>query len=73
MNLFMKQKQSGMQKTNLGLPGDGGINWKIGTDIYTLIIYIKQITNKDLLYSKQNATQYSVKAYMEKESKKEWV
>ena len=47
-----------------------GINWKIGIDIYTLIIYVKQITNKDLLYSRQNATQYSVKAYMEKESKK---
>ena len=34
---------------------------------------VSQITNKDLLYSTQNATQYSVKAYMEKESKKDWL
>ena len=48
------------------------MNWKIGIDIYTLL-YIKQITNKDLLYSTGNSTQYSVMAYMEKESKEnEW-
>ena len=29
--------------------GDGGMNWEIGIDIYTLI-YIKWITNKNLLY-----------------------
>ena len=34
----------------------GGINWDIGIDIYTLL-HIKQITNKDLLYS-TNSTQY---------------
>ena len=28
--------------------------------------------NKDLLYSTRNSTQYSVMAYMGKESKKEW-
>ena len=64
-----------MQKINLWLPGgkgEGGINWKIGTDIYTLL-YIKQITNKDLLYSTGNSTQYSVMAYMGKDSKKEWI
>ena len=49
----------------------GGINWEIGIDIYTLL-YIKQITNKDLLYSTGNSMQYSVLAYMGKESKKEW-
>ena len=49
----------------------GGINWKIGIDMYTLL-YIKQITNKDLLYSTGNSTQYSVMTYMGKESKKEW-
>ena len=26
---------------------EGGINWEIGIDIYTLL-YIKEITNKDL-------------------------
>ena len=64
-----------MQKTNLWLPGDkggGGINWEIGIDVYTLL-HIKQITNKDLLYSTGNSTQYSVMAYMGKESKKEWI
>ena len=38
--------------TNLQLPREKGrgINWETGIDIYTLL-YIKQITNKDLLYS----------------------
>ena len=50
----------------------GGINWKTGIDIYTLL-YTEQITNKDLLYSTRNTTQYSVLTYMGKESKKEWI
>ena len=52
----------------------GGKNWEIGIDIYTLL-YIKQITNKNLLYSTENATQYSVMAYMgkSKKKKKEWI
>jgi len=33
----------------------GGINWEIGIDIYRLL-YIKQITNKGLLYSTGNST-----------------
>ena len=35
--------------------GWGGINWEIGIDIYTLL-YIKYITNKNLLYSTGNST-----------------
>ena len=50
--------------------GEGEINWEIGTDIYTLL-YIKYITDKDLLYSSGNSTQYSVMTYMRIESKKE--
>ena len=50
----------------------GEINWEIGIDIYTLL-YIKQLTNKDILYSTGNSTQYSVMAYMGKEYKKEWI
>ena len=50
----------------------GGISWEIGIDIYTLL-YIKYITNKNLLYSTGNSTQYSVLAYLGKESKKEWI
>ena len=63
-----------MQKINLWLPGGkgGGINWKIGVDKYTLL-YIKQITNKDLLYSTESSSQCSVMAYMGKESKKDWI
>ena len=34
---------------------------------------IKQITNKDLLYSTRSSTQYSVITYMRKESEKEWI
>ena len=45
------------------------MKWEIGIDIYTLI-HIKWITNKNLLYSTGNSTQYSVMAYMGKESKK---
>ena len=52
--------------------GVGGINEKIGLYIYTLL-YIKYITNKDLLCSSGNFTQYSVMAYMGKESKEEWI
>ena len=50
----------------------GGINWEIGIDIYTLL-YMKYITNKNLLYSTGNSTQHSVMAYMGIESKKEWI
>ena len=38
---------------------EGGINWEIRTDIYTLP-YLKEITNKDILYSTGNSIQYSV-------------
>ena len=35
----------------MGGGGGGGMNWEIGIDMYTLI-YIKYITNKNLLYKK---------------------
>ena len=44
----------------------GGIHWEIGIDIHNPR-YIKWITNKDLLYSTGNSTQYFVMAYMGKE------
>ena len=50
----------------------GRINWEIGIDIYTLLS-IKKITDKDLLYSTGNCTQYSVTTYMGRESRKEWI
>ena len=53
-----------------GGKAEGGMNWEIGIDIYILIC-IKWIINKDLLYSTGNSSQYSVITYMEKESEKE--
>ena len=41
----------------------------LGTDMDTLL-YLKQITNKDLLYSTGNSVQYSVMTYIGMESKK---
>ena len=61
------------QPTRLLHPWDSpGKNTGVG--IYTLL-YIKQITNKNLLsrYSTEDSTQYSVMSYMGKESKKEWI
>ena len=59
--------------------GRGGIHWEIQMDIYTPL-YVKQITNQDLLYSTGNTSQYSqgtrntsqssVKIYVGKESEK---
>ena len=56
MNLFTKQKQSyRCGKQSYGYQGGkgGGIDWEIGIDIYTLLC-VKQVTNKDLLYSTGN-------------------
>ena len=50
----------------------GGINQELGMNTHTLL-YIKQIINKDLLYSTGNSTQYFVMICMRKESKKEWI
>ena len=36
--------------------GDGGVNWVIGIDMYTLMC-IKLMTNKNLLYKKINKIQ----------------
>ena len=68
MNSFTKQKQTHRsRKQTYGYQGAsmGEINWEIGIDIYTLL-EIEQITNKDLLYSTGNSSQYSVMAYMGK-------
>ena len=44
-----------------GGKGQGGMNWEIWIDIYTLLIVcIKEITNKNLLYSRGNSTHCSV-------------
>ena len=43
-----------------------GIARKFGMDLYTLL-YLKWITNKDLLYNTGNLAQYYVTTYMGKE------
>ena len=62
------------QKTNLWLPKGkgvgGGKNQEVGININTLL-YIKQISSKDLLYSTGNSTQYSIITYIGKEYEKE--
>ena len=69
MNLFIKQKQTQIQKTNLWLPKEKveeRINQDVGINMH---ITIYKIVNKDLLYSTGNATKYSVMTYMEKNPK----
>ena len=73
MNLFTKQKQTyryqkqtfGYQRGNVaGRDKSGAWGEHSHTTTY------KQITSKDLLYSTENSTQYSVITYMRKESVK---
>ena len=52
--------------------GEGGINQEFGINRYALL-YIKWITNKDLLYSTGNYTQYFVIACKGKESENEYM
>jgi len=56
MNFFQKRERVTDVENNLMVNKGkrGGINWETGIDIYTLL-YIKQITNKDLLYSEGNS------------------
>ena len=69
MNLFTKQKQKIRCRIQTysyqGLGGD-----KLGDEDEYTLLYIKQITKKDLLCSTGRSTQYSVMTYMGKESKK---
>ena len=50
--------------------GGRGGDRDFAIDMYTML-YLKWITNKDLLYSTGNYTQYFVKTYKGKESEKE--
>ena len=72
--IYKTETDSKTQETNLWLTkgkGWGGeINQEFGNNIYTLLS-IKQINNKDILYSTGNYIQYFVITYKEKESEKE--
>ena len=50
----------------------GGLNWVVGTDIH-ILLYIKWITNKNLLYGTGNSTQYSVMTCVGKQSIKQQI
>ena len=41
-------------------------------DIY-MLLYIREISNKDPPFSTENSTQYSVITYLGKKSEKEWI
>ena len=60
LKLFFKMETQ-MQKMNVWIQRRKAdrMNWEIGVDIYTLL-YIKLITNKNLLYSVRKSTQSSV-------------
>ena len=47
------------------------VDWEFGMDMYTLLLHLKWITIKDLLYSTGNSAQYSAITYMGKEFEKE--
>ena len=72
--IYKIETDSQTQKTHLYLPkrtGGGGVNQEFGINIYTLL-YIKQITNKDLLYIVYRYyMQYFIITYDGKESEKE--
>ena len=51
---------------------EGGIDLDCGIDKHT-VLYLKQMTNKDLLHNIGNAAQYSVITYMGKEFEKEYI
>ena len=62
-----------LKKVKIELPYDPAIPLlgnPSGINIYT-VLCIKQIINKDLLYSTGNSTQYAMITYMGKKSEKE--
>jgi len=49
-----------------------GIDWEFGMDLYTLL-YLKQITKKDLRYSTGNSVQCYLAAWMGEEFGGKWI
>ena len=71
MNVYKKQTRRHRKQIMVmkGEKGGDEINQAFGINRYT-VLYIKQITNKDLWFSTGNYTQYFVITYMGKESEK---
>ena len=76
MNLFTKQKQTHrLREQTYGNRGEGwgeGIVREFGIDMYILLC-LKWITTKDLLYSTGNSAQCYVAAWMGGEFGGEWI
>ena len=71
MNLFTKQKETHrLRKQTYGCHGEGVVR-DFGKVMYTLL-YLKWITNKNLLYNTQNSSQFYVAAWMGGEFGEEW-
>ena len=71
MNIFTKQKETHRLRTNLWLPG-GRKSQGVCMDMHTML-YLKRITNKDLLYSTGNSAQCYVAAWMGEGCGGEWI
>ena len=63
----LRERTRGYQRARMGLK----VDWEFGMDMYTLLLHLKWITIKDLLYSTGNSAQYSAITYMGKEFEKE--
>ena len=65
MNLFIRQTHRHRDQTygHQGEQWEGEIDWEFGIDMYTLL-YLKWITNKDLLYSTWNFAQCYVAVWL---------
>ena len=61
-----------MNLLNRGKDEGEGIVRGVGMDMYTLL-YLKWITNKDLLYNTWNCTQCYVATWMGREFGGEWI
>ena len=76
MNVFTKQKQTQTKKTNSSLPkrmGGEGVEKQRRDKLGVWDYYIKQIYNRELLYSTGNYIQYIAIIYNEKKSEKEYI
>ena len=76
LNLFTKQKQpQRLREWTYGCLGEKwgkGIVREFGINMYTLL-YVKWVTNRDILYSTGNSTQCYVADWMRGEFRGEWI
>ena len=72
MNLFTKLTHRVREQTysQQGEGWWGGIDWEFGIGLY-ILLYLKWVTNTDLLFNMGNSAQDYVTTYMGKEFEKE--